>query len=90
MTEARDADDRLLPDAERLTPLGRFLRSTSLDELPELINVLRGEMSLVGLWHAIFPDAAWMRERYGFESGWLLPYYHGRRLADLAFRRLST
>jgi len=48
MTDARDPDGNLLPDAERLAPLGRFLRSTSLDELPELINVLRGEMSLVG------------------------------------------
>jgi len=48
MTEARDDQGRLLPDADRLTPFGRFLRSTSLDELPELINVLRGEMSLVG------------------------------------------
>jgi sugar transferase EpsL len=48
MTEARDAQGNLFPDAERLTRLGKFLRATSLDELPELFNVLRGEMSLVG------------------------------------------
>jgi lipopolysaccharide/colanic/teichoic acid biosynthesis glycosyltransferase len=48
MTDMRDAQGQLLSDAERLTPLGRFLRSTSLDELPELVNVIRGEMSLVG------------------------------------------
>ena len=48
MTDARDTSGQLLPDAERLTPFGRFMRSSSLDELPELWNVLKGEMSLVG------------------------------------------
>jgi lipopolysaccharide/colanic/teichoic acid biosynthesis glycosyltransferase len=48
MRDLRDADGSLLPDEQRLTPFGRFLRSSSLDELPELFNVLKGEMSLVG------------------------------------------
>jgi sugar transferase EpsL len=48
MTDKCDADGNLLPDAERLTSFGRFLRGTSLDELPELFNVLKGHMSLVG------------------------------------------
>lgn len=48
MTDERDADGNLLPDAERLTKVGRFVRSTSIDELPQLINVLKGDMALIG------------------------------------------
>nr|WP_129734009.1 sugar transferase [Parabacteroides goldsteinii] len=48
MTDERDALGNLLPDADRLTPIGRFVRSTSIDELPQLINVLKGDMALIG------------------------------------------
>ena len=48
MTDERDAEGRLLPDEKRLTPVGHFVRSTSIDELPQLWNVLRGDMSLIG------------------------------------------
>ena len=48
MTDARDAEGNLLPDEVRLTKFGRFLRSTSLDELPEVFNILRGDMSIIG------------------------------------------
>jgi lipopolysaccharide/colanic/teichoic acid biosynthesis glycosyltransferase len=48
MTDERDAEGQLLPDAQRLTPVGRFVRSTSIDELPQLWNVLTGDMSLIG------------------------------------------
>ena len=48
MTDERDADGKLLPDEKRLTKVGRFVRSTSIDELPQLINVLRGDMALIG------------------------------------------
>ena len=48
MTDERDANGNLLPDAERLTKVGRFVRSSSIDELPQLINVLKGDMALIG------------------------------------------
>ncbi len=48
MTDERDADGNLLPDAQRLTPIGRFIRKTSIDELPQLWNVLKGDMSFIG------------------------------------------
>ena len=48
MTDERDAEGNLLPDADRLTKAGRFVRSTSIDELPQLINVLKGDMALIG------------------------------------------
>lgn len=48
MTDERDAEGKLLPDAARLTKVGRFVRSTSIDELPQLINVLKGDMALIG------------------------------------------
>ena len=48
MTDEKDADGKLLPDAQRLTIVGKFIRSTSIDELPQLINVLKGDMALIG------------------------------------------
>ena len=48
MTDERDSAGNLLPDAERLTPIGKFIRSTSIDELPQLINILKGDMAFIG------------------------------------------
>lgn len=48
MTDERDAEGNLLPDVDRLTPVGKFVRSTSIDELPQLINILKGDMAFIG------------------------------------------
>ena len=48
MTDERDAEGNLLPDADRITPVGKFVRSTSIDELPQLINILKGDMAFIG------------------------------------------
>lgn len=48
MTDERDAEGNLLPDAQRLTPVGKFVRSTSIDELPQLLNILKGDMAFIG------------------------------------------
>ena len=89
MTDERDAEGNLLPDAQRLTKVGRFVRSTSVDELPQLINILKGDMALIGprpltteyLW--VFNDfqKRRMEVRPGI-SGWA--QVHGRNHLKLS------
>lgn len=62
MTNQRDKDGNLLPDEKRLVPYGRFLRSTSLDELPELFNIIKGDMSIVGPRPQLVRDMVFMTE----------------------------
>ena len=73
MSNAKDKDGNLLPDEQRLVPYGKFLRSTSLDELPELINILKGDMSIVGPRPQLVRDMVFMtdsqRQRHGVRPG---------------------
>lgn len=59
MTDERDENGKLLPDAQRLTKVGRFVRSTSVDELPQLINILKGDMALIGP-RPLLPEYLWV------------------------------
>lgn len=73
MTDEKDADGKLLPDSERLPKFGRILRSTSLDELPELFNILKGEMALIGPRPQLVKDMVFMddeqRKRHSVRAG---------------------
>lgn len=73
MTNQRDSDGKLLPDEKRLVPYGKWLRSTSLDELPELINILKGELAIVGPRPQLVRDMVFMtpeqRKRHAVRQG---------------------
>ena len=73
MTDARDENGKLLPDEKRLTSFGKFLRSTSLDELPEAINILKGDMSVIGPRPQLVRDMVFMtpeqRQRHSVKPG---------------------
>lgn len=77
MTNAKDADGNLLPDDQRLTKLGRFLRSSSLDELPELLCIIKGDMSVIGprplppAYDALYTE--WELKRFAVRGGLLPP-----------------
>ena len=89
MTDERDADGKLLPDHARLTKVGKFVRSTSIDELPQIINVLKGDMALIGprpllsYYYLVFNDFEKRRNevRPGI-SGWA--QVHGRNHCKLS------
>lgn len=87
MNDERDADGQLLPDAARITPVGRFVRSTSIDELPQLWNVLIGDMSLIGPRPLLEKYMPWYTEREKLRhsvrpgiTGWA--QVHGRNLVS--------
>lgn len=72
MSEVRDVDGKLLPDEARITAFGKFLRATSLDELPQLFNILQGNMSLVGP-RPLLPDYAHLYSEYQNQRHQVLP-----------------
>ena len=95
MNDKKDEDGNLLTDAERLTPIGAFVRKTSLDEIPQLINVLKGDMSLIGP-RPLLPEYLWvygdfqrrrMEVRPGI-TGWA--QVHGRNLLKLSKKFENT
>ena len=86
MTDERDEEGNLLPDGQRLTKVGRFVRSTSLDELPQLINVLRGDMALIGP----RPDSAFYLEHYTPEERVILTVRPGITGWNQAINRNSV
>lgn len=63
MTDERDKDGKLLPDVQRLTKIGRFVRSMSIDELPQLVNILKGDMSLIGP-RPLLPEYLWVFDAF--------------------------
>lgn len=87
MTDEKDENGNLLPDSERLTKFGRFLRSTSIDELPELINIIKGDMSIVGPRPLLIRDMIFMtdeqRKRHSVRQGLTgLAQVNGRNNVD--------
>ncbi len=87
MTDEKDEKGNLLPDSERLTKFGKFLRSTSIDELPELINILKGDMSIVGPRPLLIRDMIFMtdeqRKRHSVRQGLTgLAQVNGRNNVD--------
>ena len=87
MTDEKDEQGNLLPDSERLTKFGKFLRSTSIDELPELINILKGDMSIVGPRPLLIRDMIFMtdeqRQRHSVRQGLTgLAQVNGRNNVD--------
>ena len=84
MTDERDAEGNLLPDGKRLTPVGRFIRKTSLDELPQLWNVLKGDMSFIGPRPLLVQYLPYYSERER-KRHWVLPGISG--LAQVSGRK---